>query len=309
MIILSILDYEIIKKEIKEKFDFQVNEIKYLGGGVDSNAYLINNDYVFKFGISVNSKLDYEAQKIFSDFYKHNIINDIETPDIEYYYNDDETRIIGYKYIEGKFLNRKIYNKIGKDCQEKMVKDIAMFLKKLHKYNENDLNLEVLDIRKKMLAEVRLIKNNIYYALTENERKYINRFEKRVIESDVFDDKKCLCHIDFNPTHILIDKNNSFRGVIDWGGAAIVCKYAEFSYILSDSEDEIGRDFGLKVLEYYKEIDVEKAIEYSNIHKMEYPITELVYGIENNKKESIDWGKKIIAKKCETDEDIKTIMV
>ena len=45
-----------------------------------------------------------------------------------------------------------------------------------------------------------------------------------------------------------------------------------------------------------------------NIHRMEYPITELVYGIENNINEKIEFGKKIILKKCESDEDIIKIM-
>ena len=121
-------------------------------------------------------------------------------------------------------------------------------------------------------------------------------------------DKKCICHIDFNPDHILIDENHKFKGVIDWGGVAIVCEYAEFPYLLSDGEDELGRDIGLKILEYYGDIDLDKTIEYCNIHRMEYPITELVYGIENNINEKIEFGKKIILKKCESDEDIIKIM-
>lgn len=302
-------NYEFLKNEIKEKFDFQVNEIKYLGGGVDSNAYLVNGDYIFKFGISENSKLDYKAQKIFSDFYKKNVICNIETPNIEYYYSDDKIRIAGYKVVKGIFINRELYDKLEKQQQEKIVKDIAMFLKKLHEYNETNLELEVLDMRKKMLDEVKLIKNTIYNTLTENEKKYIDRFEKRITESDVFNAKKCLCHIDFNPDHILLDDNYNFKGVIDWGGAAIACEYAEFPYLLSNGEDEMGRDFGLKVLDYYGDINIDKAIEYSNIHRMEYPLTELVYGIENNKEESIEFGKKIIARKCEFDEDIKKVMM
>ena len=63
-------DIELLKKKIEEKFSFVVKQIEYLGGGVDSNAYLVNNDYVFKIGISENSKIDYKNQKIFSDFYK-----------------------------------------------------------------------------------------------------------------------------------------------------------------------------------------------------------------------------------------------
>ena len=57
-------DIELLKKKIEEKFSFVVKQIEYLGGGVDSNAYLVNNDYVFKIGISENSKIDYKNQTL-----------------------------------------------------------------------------------------------------------------------------------------------------------------------------------------------------------------------------------------------------
>lgn len=301
-------DIKWLKKKIEEKFNFIVNQIKYLGGGVDSNAYLVNNDYVFKFGISENSREDYKAQKVFSDFYKENPINNIETPKIEYYFSDDKIRIIGYKLVEGKFIDRKTYDEMDDNHQEKFCKDVASFLKKLHSFDIETIKLEQIDMREKMLNEVELIKKTIFNTLNKNEKNYINRFEKRLTESNVFNGRKCICHIDFNPDHILIDDNNDFKGVIDWGGAVIACEYAEFPYLLSNGEDELGRDIGLKILNYYGDIDLDKSIEYCNIHRMEYPITELVYGIKNNKPESIEFGKKIILKKCESDEDIIDIM-
>lgn len=301
-------DIELVKKEIEKNFSFTVNQIEYLGGGVDSKAYLINNDYVFKIGISENSKIDYKNQKVFSDFYKENNINNIEIPNIEFYHNDDNIRMVGYKIVEGNFINRNIYNSMNVFEQESFCKDVASFLKRLHDFNIDKIDLEKIDMREKMLKEVELIKKTIYNSLSENEKKYIDRFKERLIRSNVFNDKKCICHIDFNPDHILIDENHKFKGVIDWGGVAIVCVYAEFPYLLSDGEDELGRDIGLKILEYYGDIDLDKTIEYCNIHRMEYPITELVYGIENNINEKIEFGKKIILKKCESDEDIKKIM-
>ena len=127
-------------------------------------------------------------------------------------------------------------------------------------------------------------------------------------EESAAGDRELITHVYERHNHILIDENHKFKGVIDWGGVAIVCEYAEFPYLLSDGEDELGRDIGLKILEYYGDIDLDKTIEYCNIHRMEYPITELVYGIENNINEKIEFGKKIILKKCESDEDIKKIM-
>lgn len=302
------LNIDLVKKEIVEKFNFTIDQIKYLGGGVDSNAYLINNEYVFKIGISENSKIDYKNQKVFSDFYKDNKINNIEIPNIEFYHNDENIRIVGYKIIEGNFINRNMYNSMNIDEQESFCKDVASFLKKLHSFSIDKIDLEKIDMREKMLKEVELIKKTTYNSLSENEKKYIDRFKNRLTSSNVFNDKKCICHIDFNPDHILIDENHKFKGVIDWGGAAIACEYSEFPYLLSDGEDELGRDIGLKILEYYGDINLDKAIEYCNIHRMEYPITELVYGIENDNNDNIEFGKKIISEKSKNDKDIIDIM-
>ena len=128
-------DIELLKKKIEEKFSFTVNQIEYLGGGVDSKAYLINNDYVFKIGISENSKIDYKNQKVFSDFYKENNINNIEIPNIEFYHNDDNIRMVGYKIVEGNFINRNIYNTLNLFEQENFCKDVASILKRIHDFS------------------------------------------------------------------------------------------------------------------------------------------------------------------------------
>ncbi|MDO4742366.1 MAG: aminoglycoside phosphotransferase family protein [Candidatus Saccharibacteria bacterium] len=287
-------NYELLKSQIEERFGYKVGQIAYLGGGVNSNAYLANSEYVFKFGISKDSKKDYETQKIFSDFYYKQHFSNIITPNIKYYFSDDDLQIIGYKIIKGTFVDKTIYAKMDKTQQKKFVKDIAGFLKKLHSFDESSINLERIDMKRKMLKEVRLIKDSLWHSLNENAKSYINKFEEKLIRASAFDGKKCVCHMDFNPNHILIDDKMNFIGVIDWGDAAVACECAEFAYLLSDSDEEIGRDVGMEILNYYGDIDPEKAIEYSHIHRMEYPLTELVHGIQNNKEEAISFGKKII---------------
>ena len=208
-------DIELLKKKIEEKFSFVVKQIEYLGGGVDSNAYLVNNDYVFKIAISENSKINKKKKKLFSDFYKENKINNIEIPNIEFYYSDDSIRIVGYKIIEGSFINRNIYDSMNDEEQENFCKDVASFLKRLHEFSVDKIDLDKIDMREKMLKEIELIKKTIYTSLNEKEKKYIDRFKNRLINSNIFNDKKCICHIDFNPDHILIDENHKFKGVID----------------------------------------------------------------------------------------------
>lgn len=192
--------------------------------------------------------------------------------------------------------------------KEKLAKDVASFLKKIHNLDVSSTNIKKLNMKEQMLDEVKIIKSKLYSSLNSQEKKYIDKFEDRIKTSNIFGDRMCLCHIDFTACHLLIDDDNNFSGVIDWGGTSITQEYADFPYLLSDGDDEISSSFGKKVLDYYGDINQENAIEYAKIHRMEYPINTLAYGINNNDLKYINFGKKLIADKCQFDEDIIAIM-
>ncbi len=51
----------------------------------------------------------------------------------------------------------------------------------------------------------------------------------------------------------------------------------DFIYLLEDSEEEIGTNFGEDILRMYGNIDIEKAKEYQDIVEEYYPIETIVY--------------------------------
>ena len=55
-----------IKNLVKEKFNFNAENIEILGEGYDSKAFLINKEYVFKIKMSTNNKKGYEKEKAVS---------------------------------------------------------------------------------------------------------------------------------------------------------------------------------------------------------------------------------------------------
>ena len=133
--------------------------------------------------------------------------------------------------------------------------------------------------------------------LTSKEQECIESFMNRLNNTDIFDDRKCLCHNDFSCNHILLDENNRFSGVIDFGDAGIIDEYCDFIYLLKDSEEEIGHEFGEDILKLYGNINAEKAKEYQRISEEYYPIETIVYGVKNNKKDFIEKGRKLIKEK------------
>ncbi len=124
--------------------------------------------------------------------------------------------------------------------------------------------------------------------LTDIEKDYIESFMERLNATTVFEGKKCLCHNDFSCNHLLLDGNNRLTGIIDFGDSGIIDEYCDFIYLLEDSEEEIGTNFGEDILRMYGNIDIEKAKEYQDIVEEYYPIETIVYGIKNIKQEFIE---------------------
>ncbi len=87
-------------------------------------------------------------------------------------------------------------------------------------------------------------------------------------------------------------------GIIDFGDAGIIDEYCDFIYLLEDSEEEMGKNFGEEILKIYGDIDIRKAKEYQDIVEEYYPIETIIYGIKNNRDDFIKRGRKILNERC-----------
>ena len=284
-----------IKNTIEKKCNIVINNIDLIGEGYDSKAYLVNNEYVFKIKFSVNEKKGYEKEKTIYDFLNQKIDTKIHIPKIEYSYISDEISILGYKEIKGTFLTPDIYSKLSKEEQELLKQDIANFLRQMHDLDYSEISLYKIDNKQKVMEEYQLLKETIYDSFTDNEKQYVEDFMKRLRSTTIFDDKKCLCHNDFSCNHLLIDDDNRLTGVIDFGDSGIADEYCDFVYLLEDSDEEIGHEFGEDILKLYGKIDILKAKEYQDVVEQYYPIETIVYGIKNNKQDFIEKGRKEIS--------------
>ena len=286
-----------IKNLVKEKFNFNAENIEILGEGYDIKAFLINKEYVFKIKMSTNNKKGYEKEKAVLDFLNKNLKTDIKIPKIDFYYVKDEISIMGYKRLNGKFLNPEIYNQMTKIEKADLKYDIAMFLKQMHSLDYTEIKNYIIDNKQNCLEEYEILKNNIYDKLSEAEKDYIENFYTKLSKTTVFDDKKCLCHNDFSCNHLLLDDNNKLTAIIDFGDAGIIDEYCDFLYLLEDSEEEIGKSFGEDILSIYGNIDIDKAKEYQDLVEEYYPIETIVYGIRNNKMDFIEKGRKELSRR------------
>ena len=275
--------------------NLKVESIEVLGNGYDSIAYLINNEYVFKIKFS-KTKKGYKEEKIVYDFLKTNLNTNIKIPNIEYSYMGNDVEILGYKKIKGTILSPDIYNSMTTEEQEQLKNDIAIFLKQLHNLDCTMIGFKGLNDKDEILEECQLVRKTLYNSLSKEELEYIDRFIEKVNYTTVFDDKKCLCHNDFGIDHMLIDDNKRLCGVIDFGDSGIIDIYGDFKYLLEDSDQELGHEFGEEIIRLHGNINVDKAKEYQAILEEYESIYNLMYGIRNNRPDDIEYGKELIRK-------------
>ena len=285
------MDSTDIQTLIEDKFNYIVRSFELIGEGYDSKAYLINDEYIFKIKTSANEKKGYVKEKAILDFLNDNLDTSISIPKVEYFFVDEDIQIMGYKKLDGRFLSTTIYENMSKDKEKSLKKDIANFLKKLHSLDYSSIAEYKIDNKSNCKEEYEILKNTLYDSFTEAEKKYVEGFYNRLENTNVFSDKKCLCHNDFSCNHILLDEDDKFIGVIDFGDSGIADEYCDFIYLLENSQEEIGRQFGLDILYLYGDINISAAIEYQELVDEYWPIETMVYGIRNNKQDFIDKGR------------------
>lgn len=254
--------------------DFRVNNIRVLGAGLDSVAYLVNEEYIFKKSKHKEASENMKKEISVLRYLEGKLSLDI--PKIDFY--DEDASICGYKEIKGTILTPEIYSLMNIEEQEQLAKDISNFLIQLHSLplpNIENLELDVIDDYR---SDYEALKSMIYDKIPSKSIEYLDELFSRILNDErITKYTKVLCHNDLSCNHIVI-KNNRVVGIIDFGDVAITDRDKDFVYLLEDSDEEIGRNFGLKVLYYYSHPNKDIAILKADLNDEYYPIEEILGG-------------------------------
>ncbi len=263
-----------IRQLIEGEFNLKVDNIKKMGEGLESEAFLINYAYIFK-----HSKHSQAFKSMKKEIQVLNYLDgkiSIDIPKIEFY--SPEHHISGYKLVEGEILTPELFNSFTKTEQENLAKDIALFVKEMHALKLPDIEDLEINVLEDYKNDYRYLKENIYSLIPIEAQTYLDKFYKSILNNkNMINYKKVLCHNDLSCNHILV-KNNKLSGIIDFGDVAITDEDKDFVYLLEQSDEEVGREFGLKVLKYYNHTNIESAVWKSDLNDMYYPIEQTICG-------------------------------
>ena len=263
-----------MKEIIESEFDLMVHDIFVLGQGLDSIAYLVNYEYIFKQSKHDEARNNLKKEVQVLNYLKGKIT--LQIPNIEYY--SEEYGVCGYTEIKGDKLTPIIYKNMSDDEKDKLAKDIALFLREMHSIPLPDIDELELHVIADYESDYGTLRETIYDKIPDRSREYLDDLYKKILNDErITKYVKALCHNDLSCNHILI-QNNKAVGIIDFGDAAITDRDKDFVYLLEESDQEIGREFGLKVLEYYNHIDISIPILKSDLNDEYYPIEQILGG-------------------------------
>ena len=169
-------------KQIKpfiEKY-IKIDKIDFIGRGEDSEAFCVNNEFVFKFPKHKNAN-DCLRNEILLLKQLQNTF-EIEIPNViyegEFTIDHNNFAFFASKKLKGKNLTKKDFLSLEPDKQEKAAKTIAKFLKTLHSINKEKTEKDLVLLHGDFSLDHVLFQNGEVSGILDFADCHIGNYEK-----------------------------------------------------------------------------------------------------------------------------------
>lgn len=232
---LEVLNHVFPKQSFKQ--------MRFLGEGLDSRAYLVDERYVFRFPkrAEVARSLTREIALL-----PHLQNLPLRVPDFQFVGNHPETGMpfVGYPLLNGIEWSEQTFDSQPPDQQAESLERIGGFLTQLHRFDVDralQLGVDIQDSRQDYLDTYREIQTDLFPLLTpEQQHRIHQRFDAFLADERNVEYTNCLIHDDFSTDHILSDPKTGIpRAVIDFGDVAVGDPDLDLKYLY----DELGQSF------------------------------------------------------------------
>lgn len=181
-------------RQIKQVYpDLIIEEMVFLGAGFDSEAFLLNCSYVFKFPRHARAAKNLYKEAIVLKEIRNKL--PLKVPEICFVGKStkpDQLIFVGHEKIEGVPLDAEILATFTGERKDEMAKEIASFFKVLHniELTPQIVGLEV-DKKNKASYEYEVIKESAFPLLKKSVQQEIDEVYNRLLKQN-FHYKKCL---------------------------------------------------------------------------------------------------------------------
>jgi aminoglycoside 2''-phosphotransferase len=230
----------------------RVRELAFLGAGEDSDAYLVNGEWVFRF--PRRAEVARALQREIAVLPKLAPRLPVAIPRFEYVARQAATGLLfaGYRLIPGEPLTPDRFAALAPAAQQPVLVTLAAVLRGIHGFPVAEaaaLGVETLSTRDWVADCWSQGRGAVLPRLARDEGAALARLIERFLgDAQNFAYTACLLYGDFAPEHVLYDPAaRAIAGIIDWGDLAIGDPDFDLLYLYQD----YGEEFVLRLLAHY----------------------------------------------------------
>ena len=275
------MSFEWYTQAIRRNFPcLNLRTIVLAGEGFDSQAFIVNGDYVFKFPKHQDSVRNIGVEVALLPKLQDHL--SVAVPRFEFVADKGELPFVGYRRIEGVPLDAKSLWDLGEGLRNRLIGEIAAHMQQMQKFPVSEAvkcGVEVWDFRNKYHADLERTRIEIYPMVSAAVQDYLeDLFEKYLDNDDNFEYAPVFLHADWSPGHILYDPDTrTIVGIIDFGDAVV----GDPAYDLRRLYEEYGEAFIGVFLRYYPHNDTDNLMAKLRFFGTCAPIHGAFFGIDH----------------------------
>ena len=251
--------------------DWVINSISFLGEGDFFQAYLVNNEWVFRFAKHLEARESLKREYYLLPKIAPQISLQIPQPQIVSFENNPS--FSAYRILPDDALSSEIYLQLNETEQTACTAQVAFFLNQLHSIETafaQNCGVKVCDYQSQYSSLLVEAKEHLFPIIEKADCQFIEQVISEYLDSE-HDFTPTLLHGDLSPNHVLFDKKtNSVSGIIDFGDMMIGDPAWDLLWIYED----YGLGFLAKLLPNFHEIDkhnlLERVFKFSMLQMIEW---------------------------------------
>ena len=288
---------EVRRKILKSCPDFAVEDIAKIGEGMDSEAYSVNDSYIFRFPKSAEVRQNLAKEIAALPILQEKL--NFKIPNFEF--AGIGNSFVGYRKIEGEFLSRDLFDSFSNAEQAKIQESLAGFLMTIHRQNIDEftkLGIEIQDFRADYKCDFEETQKNIFPLLSIEDQEFIaGQFQSYLENDENFSYQPVLLHNDLSSDHILVDAETAqINGIIDFGDIGI----GDGDYDLMCLHGDYGKDFVTRFLQFYSHFDSQKLFSKLNFWMLVNDLQAVKHYLEEGNAAKFKEYKKYLLNRLDT---------
>ncbi|MDQ2746415.1 MAG: aminoglycoside phosphotransferase family protein [Acidobacteriota bacterium] len=257
--------------------DWTIDSARYLDEGDFFVAYVVNDDWIFRFAKHEAAKKSLERENCLLPKLAGQITLRIPAPQIARLEDDAKSSFVAYPFLPGEALLAERYFALDDANRTVCANQAARFLNELHAADvrlAENCGVLANDYTAQYSTLLKRARENLFSVLNEPERLFIERVIENYLASGAASDfRPALLHGDLSPDHFIFDERRErISAVIDFGDTMIGDAAWDFLWIY----EHYGLDFLARMLPTYDESDktalLRRVFQFSLLETIEWTV-------------------------------------